>query len=178
MAAFDEAVATVLEHEGWDRYSDHPADPGGATKWGISLRFLRRLGRLGDVDGDGDVDADDIRKLSREQAVAIYREYWWDRLRLAELGHQGVATKVFDLAVNMGSAPAVRLLQQALVTAGEPVEVDGILGSQTLGAVNRTNPELLLELLRVQAARYYHALVDQDPDLVVFERGWLRRALA
>src|SRR5690606_29204194 len=122
--------------------------------------------------------ADDVRALPRETAIALYRRYWWEPLRLAEIHDLRVATKVMDLAVNMGSGPAVRLLQQALNMAGEPVKVDGVLGSRTIGAVNRADPELLLELYRVQAARYYHELVDRQPGLVVFERGWLRRALA
>jgi len=174
---FRAAVEVVLAHEGG--LSEHPNDPGGVTHWGISLAWLRRLGLAeGDIDGDGDVDADDVRALSRERAIELYRKHWWDRLRLAEVQDLGVATKIFDLAVNTGSGTAVRLLQQALRVAGEDVAVDGILGSQTLGAVNRVNPALLLELYRVQAARYYHQLVDRRPELVVFERGWLRRALA
>jgi len=174
---FRAAVEVVLAHEGG--LSEHPNDPGGVTHWGISLTWLQRLGLAeGDIDGDGDVDADDVRALPRERAIELYRRYWWEPLRLSEVRDLGVATKILDLAVNMGSGTAVRLLQQALRVAGEDVAVDGILGSQTLGAVNRVNPALLLELYRVQAARYYHQLVDRRPELVVFERGWLRRALA
>src|SRR5690606_25383140 len=99
-------------------------------------------------------------------------------MRLGEFRHQAVATKTLDLAVNMGRVPAVKLLQRALCVAGHPVDVDGVIGPQTIGAVNAADPDLLLELYRVQAARYYHDLVDRRPDLAVFERGWLRRALA
>ena len=177
MALFTDALPFLLEHEGG--FSDNPRDPGGATNWGISLRYLRSLGvDCGDVDDDGDVDSDDVRRLTREQAAEIYRTQWWDPMRLGEFRHQAVATKTLDLAVNMGRVPAVKLLQRALCVAGHAVDVDGVIGPQTIGAVNAANPDLLLELYRVQAARYYHDLVDRRPELAVFERGWLRRALA
>jgi lysozyme family protein len=67
---FDLSLPHILEHEGGDKLVDHPADPGGITRWGISLRALRKLGI--DVDGDGDSDADDIRALSIEDARGIY----------------------------------------------------------------------------------------------------------
>ena len=49
-------------------YVDDPDDPGGATRFGISLRLLKKMGKLGDIDGDGDIDADDIRRLSSDSA--------------------------------------------------------------------------------------------------------------
>lgn len=44
---FEVCVARTLRHEGL--YVDHPSDAGGATNYGISLRFLKRLQ---DVDRD------------------------------------------------------------------------------------------------------------------------------
>ena len=37
MSAFELAIPIVLKHEGG--FADNPADPGGATNFGISLRF-------------------------------------------------------------------------------------------------------------------------------------------
>jgi hypothetical protein len=58
---FERAMSFTGKWEGG--FVNDPKDPGGATKYGISLRFLRDLApELGDVDGDGDVDADDVRR--------------------------------------------------------------------------------------------------------------------
>lgn len=162
-AQFEYAVNVVLEHEGG--YVNDPKDPGGATQWGISLRFLKQLGHeVGDLDGDGDIDVDDIRSMTREQAVAIYRERFWDKYRYGEIDDLALATKVFDLAVNMGSNRAHRLLQRALHAVGQrDVVVDGILGSKTRKAANAACPGALLAALRSEAAGYYRSLVLRDP---------------
>ena len=50
MSHFEKAVEKVLEHEGG--YVDHKADPGGATNYGISLRFVKQSTGI-DLDVDG-----------------------------------------------------------------------------------------------------------------------------
>ena len=78
---FQDALQITLRWEGG--LVDHPADPGGLTKWGVSLRFLRAIGV--DLNGDGTVDGRDIRSLTHEQRDAIYRDHFWDRCRCDEL---------------------------------------------------------------------------------------------
>jgi lysozyme family protein len=171
--SFDEAVGFVLEHEGG--YSDHPADPGGATQWGISLRLMRELGY--DVDGDGDIDSDDVAALTKPGAIAIYRRCWWDRYDYGSLGAQLVAEKVFDLAVNMGASQAHRLLQRALrASGGVALMEDGALGPKTWTAARAADPWATRAALRSEAAGFYRLLSTMKPSLAVFLNGWLRRA--
>ncbi len=179
MSRFNLAIDTVLEHEGG--YVNDPDDPGGATNFGISLRYLRKAGELdgeliGDIDADGDVDIDDIRAMSREDAEHIYKVMWWDRHRYARIRDQALATKVFDLAVNMGARQAHRLLQRACRAAGRPLVEDGIIGRNTLAAVNGLDAEVLLAALRSEAAGFYRVLIARDPVRKKWETGWLRRA--
>lgn len=177
--AFDAALTVVLEHEGG--YVDDPDDPGGATNWGVSLRTLRALGDLEfDVDGDGDIDADDIKALSRDDAGAFYRKVFWDRHGYGRFGDLMVATKVFDLAVNMGPGGGHKVLQRALRACGQDMADDGVLGPQTLAAViaviRSFGAEALLAALRSEAAGYYRSLIAAKPVRAKYERGWLRRA--
>jgi len=172
MSSFDFALPVILAHEGG--WSDNPRDPGGATKYGISLRFLRAQGI--DLDMDGDVDADDVRALSPQHAAALYRARFWDAEGYGRIVDQQVATKVCDMSVNMGPRRAHRLCQRALNECGERLEVDGVLGPDTVDAVNRTEArELLLELCAEQTA-YYTTLAEVKPALAVFLVGWTRRA--
>ena len=156
---FLRAVEVVLEHEGG--YVHDPRDPGGETKWGISHRSYPDL---------------DIANLTREDAAAIYYRDWWQRYGYGRLRDDAVATKVFDMAVNMGPATAHRLLQEALVFLGYPVAVDGILGPQTTGAANEADSKRLLQVLKWLAAHHYYRIAAQRPQSRAFLWGWLRRA--
>lgn len=172
MARFLDAITTVLKHEGG--YGDNPNDPGGPTKYGISLRWYLEFGR--DLDGDGDIDADDVRALTEPLAVEEYREHFW-LPAYDSINDQRVATKVLDLAVNMGAHQAHVLVQRALNRLGRSVSVDGILGRrESVPAINACEPEVLLHAIMEQQVRFYHAIVDYRPRSAVFLEGWLDRA--
>jgi len=167
-----------MPHEGG--YSDHPADPGGPTNWGISLRFLRAQGAdIGDVDGDGDIDAADVRHLPIDIAMQLYRREFWDRYRYSRLPDL-VAIKVFDLAVVMGPCPATRCLQRALRACGRSdIAEDGVIGPVTLQAAQTAPSQIAVRAaLSSEAACHFKMLVAKRADLGAFLHGWLRRAYA
>lgn len=184
MSNFDQAFDIVLGLEGG--FVDHGADPGGPTNMGISLRYLLRRGDLdgdgvldGDLDGDGDVDIDDIKAVEAADAKALYNSGFWTPNRLYQVPNQAIATKVFDMAVNMGSKQAWRITQRACNRFEEiQLEVDGIVGPKTLDAVNNLASPELLDVLREQQLAFYERLVNNKPDLAVFMTGWTNRAMA
>jgi len=96
---FSTAVNFALRWE-TDKFTDKPSDPGGATKYGITLRTLHDLGL--DIDKDGDVDVDDIKILSREDAVKIYLSEYWIKTGCDDLPYP-LDWCVFDTAVLQGS---------------------------------------------------------------------------
>jgi lysozyme family protein len=175
-----DAADNVLRKEGG--HVSHAADPGGATNWGMSLRFLLSekpeffAGITLDQDKDGDIDAEDVRAMPREAAVEILRR-WWRRYGYARLA-VGVGEKTFDMSVNMGPGQAHRLLQRAINDCSGSVVVDGVLGPRTVAAANAINPQRLLSQICTRQADFYQALVKQNPQLRVFLRGWLNRAAA
>lgn len=124
MAGFDEAFDRLLGHEGG--YVNDPEDPGGETNWGISKRSYP------DVD---------IKNLTRDQAKAIYRLDFWQRVHGDELPF-AVAFQTFDFAVNSGIETAVRYLQRACGVAD-----DGHWGPVSQAAIKtRTLCDLVLAL--------------------------------
>jgi lysozyme family protein len=176
MADFAAAIEIVLSHEGG--FVDHSSDPGGATRWGVSLRWLARQDKLGDFDDDGDVDVDDIRAMTLEQAAEIYRTHWWERYRYGEIRDQEIATKVFDLAVNMGPKQCTLLAQDTCKRLDQFVVSDGIMGPSTRTAINKLKPHWFMTEFRVRAADFYRLLAHRDQGRRVFLHGWLNRAYA
>ena len=175
--AFDAAVAVVLAHEGG--FVDDPADPGGATNWGVSLRFARAQGASidFDIDHDGDVDVDDIRAMPRETAIEVYRVDWWDRYGFPRFPlPEAVAVKTFDTAVNMGPRRAIRILQECCTDQGQPVAEDGILGAQTADAAAACDATALLADYRRRQAALYQLIARNNPGQRRFLNGWLARA--
>ncbi len=140
--SFAYAFAFVLGREGG--FVDRPSseDPGGATNHGVSLRYALSKGRLLDKDMDGDVDADDIRLITVEDAQKLYRADFWDATRAGEMP-PAVALVVFDTAVNCGAQAARILLQKAL-----GVVADGMLGPRSMAALKAADPiPLCIEIL-------------------------------
>lgn len=176
---FDHAVALVLQHEGG--FVNHRADPGGATNYGISLRWLHAQGELDgiedfDFDQDGDVDADDIRAMSVQDARDLYYRYWWQKYNYKLILDMDIATKVFDTAVNMGGKQAHKLIQRACRADGQLLADDGALGPKSIKGINACDPRILLGAMRTECKHYYLGLIRNKPELATFENGWLVRA--
>lgn len=181
MANFELAIPSVLEHEGGARYTDDPADPGGATKWGVSLRFLKSIGEAGDIDHDGDIDHNDVVALSQTGAEQLYRVYFWNKLVLDLVASQPIANKLFDTSVNVGYRRVIKWTQAELNRiVGRPMlVVDGSLGPATLRALNSLDSGeqgSFLPAFRVVQRDYYLGLIALNGKLAKYRNGWLRRA--
>lgn len=176
MALFLPAFEALIVNEGG--FSNHEKDPGGATQYGISLRFLQSLGTYGDIDKNGIVDEGDIKLIDLDFSKDTYKKYFWDNNRYGDISFQGVATKIFDMAVNMGSVRANKLLQEACnyVSSDEYLKVDGVVGSKTLGIINKVDASMMQNLLGCLSSNYYLRICEGNSSLKVFLKGWLARA--
>jgi len=159
---FEQLIGAVLDHEGG--LSNVPEDPGGLTKYGISLRAYPCLGANG------------IRNLTVEQAKDIYYRDWWLRLRCSEIQDDRLAQKLLDTCVNVGKSAGVKILQGALREIGQLVSVDGVIGPKTIAAANRADSDALLAAMRRLQVEHYESLIRRNPKLERFRRGWMARA--
>ncbi|KVN72842.1 hypothetical protein WT15_27465 [Burkholderia stagnalis] len=153
MSSFDEAFDALIGNEGG--YSNNPKDPGGETMWGITARVARAAGYTGAM-----------RDLPRESAKAIAKRLYWDPLHLDQFDPR-VAFQIFDANYN-GGHPVIWMQGAA------GARVDGILGPQTIAAVQAADP--LRFILRWNALRltYFTSLATWP----TFGKGWARRIAA
>ena len=121
---FDRSMPFIFSEEGG--YSDNSKDPGGATNLGVTI------GTWSDYVGRPVTKAD-MKALTKLQVTPLYKKEFWDAIRGDDLP-PGLDYAVFDRAVNSGAIRAVKLLQQTLGFTGG--DVDGLVGSQTLTAIN------------------------------------------
>lgn len=180
MKSIPEIAKEIVAREGG--YVNDPDDPGGATKYGVTIHTLRRLGM--DLDHDGDVDMKDVRQLSRAQAEEIFMKHYFYNPRIVHLPAE-LQASVFDMYVNAG-ANAVKILQRLLREMGHAVVVDGIIGPKTAGAAElmvRDAPEHAVDAYGIARRNYYFRLADMRPSSRKYARarrggkgGWIKRA--
>ncbi|WP_164658893.1 holin-associated N-acetylmuramidase [Tropicibacter sp. Alg240-R139] len=163
-------------------YVNDPDDPGGATKFGVTIHTMRRLGL--DLTGDGRISVADVKALSRDQAVEIFAGHYFERPRIDRLP-EIVQPSVFDMYVNAG-ANAVKILQQLLRDMGFNVSVDGALGPQTEGAAEQAAERgavAFRDAYGIARRNYYFRLADRRIQSRKYTRtrrggkgGWIKRA--
>ncbi len=178
---FETANTFTAKWEGG--YVNHPNDPGGATNYGVSLRWLKDDGI--DVDGDGKITLADIRALTPALAAALFRKHFWDRLTLDNLPPLA-AIATYDAAVNTGRGQAVKFLQRACNALSrdlyQSLAEDGAIGPKTIARVTELSGlDAKLALLCVDMREAFHRqLADNSPypdgrDYRPFLSGWLNR---
>ena len=168
---FDYAVNIILDHEGG--YTNDPHDPGGETAYGITDYDINSSPKELGLPAH-------LKDLTIDDAKRYYKSEWWDKYGFNDITSLPIATKIFDMAVDMGASEAFKLVQYALIHCGEAVVVDSILGLKTIAAIN----ELYLfgcdgvfkEELVMQSTDFYEQIVSEKPMLKEFLPGWLARA--
>ena len=173
LGSFDYAFNQTIGYEG-AKYTDHPADRGGPTKYGITEAVYREAIKRKIISPV----SVSIRNLTEREAKAIYLYDYWNRMRLNEVVDQFIASEIFDTSVNMGRKAAATICQKALNYLGESLEEDGIMGHKTINALNRwsnKDPRALHICLNGFQFMRYTEIVKGDGTQQIFARGSTRR---
>ena len=185
-----------LKKQAWDivgregGFANNLSDSGGATNYGVSLRYALGCGRTFDLNGDGKVDVADIRLITAEMAVATFLIDFFLSKGLNAIG-EGFKNVAFDTSVNAGPRKAVMLVQRAVnvlrkssnslaVQVPVPLVEDGMIGAKsTLASVLADHlvphAQLINTFCDVRDADY-DQIARNNPADQIFLKGWKRRA--
>ena len=122
MTSIEDITASIIFREGGFVYD--PDDPGGPTKYGVTLAIARQHNL--DKDGDGWVTAEDVKRLTKTDAKRIILHAFFRKPKIDKLP-KALHPTVSDMQVNAG-ANAIKILQRLLAKFDQPVNVDGVLG--------------------------------------------------
>ncbi len=171
---FPALSVALLGKEG--RYCNDPADAGGETMWGITAFVARAFGYTAAM-----------KDMPRDTALAIYRQRYWadpgfDKMYAVD---PVIASRLFDIGVNMGQTIGIRFLQRALNALNQSaadypdLKVDGALGAMTFAAVaaffkKRGEPgkKVLRGMISAQHSVRYIEIAEAKPINERFEYGW------
>ena len=165
MVQIEKLLPFILKWEGG--YVNDPLDLGGATNMGVTLDTWKALGE--DKNGDGIIDEEDIRELTRRDFSLVLQEYWnrWqgDRIR-----SQSLANLLVDWVWCSGKY-GITIPQQLL-----GVKPDGVVGRVTLEALNNyPDSQQLFEKIKQARVDYIERICRSRPANMRFRKGWLRR---
>lgn len=180
MASFAPAIEFVLHHEDPSRSGKVTVDSGGRTRFGIAQKFHPSLS---EQFFSGPADE------ALEQAEKFLHDEYWKPMRLDQIKNQNVANKLLDMAVNMGVHQAAVYAQRAvnglLQSGGRPssaaiarLNEDGVIGDQSLAAINALNPIAYHQLLCDFSTQHYVHVASVNPTQAMYLQGWLKRASA
>jgi lysozyme family protein len=165
MARVELFAPKILSFEGG--FVDDPTDKGGATNMGVTLSTWKKVGY--DKDGDGDIDALDVRLLSKQDAISVLKTEYWDRWRADQIVNQSVAEILVDWLWSSGKWGIV--IPQRLLK----VPQDGTVGIVTLHALNAANQRGLHAAIFRARESFIRDLVDNHPEQKKFLKGWMNR---
>jgi len=165
MAQIEPLIPLIFRWEGG--WADDPDDRGGKTNMGVTLATWKSCGY--DKDLDGDVDQEDLRLITRLDVVNLLRIHYWNRWMADLIVSQPVANILVDWLWNSGRHGIV--IPQRLLG----VRPDGVVGMQTIHAVNSRDPRSLFGALKEERKAFFLSLVKRDPKQKKFLKGWMNR---
>lgn len=168
-------------------YVNNPADKGGETKCGITAATAAEhkddLVKLFKWNGQ-------MKDLTEEMAIWIYRTAWWDRLCLDDILkiHPFIADRLFDFGINAGRGAAGTNIQRILNVMNrmqqdyKDIKPDGAIGGDTVNALKAYVAKhgqvgilnLIQLLIDLQGAHYVQVAKKRELN-ETFMSGWTTR---
>lgn len=157
---YDPCESRLLAHEG-STYTDgvHPYDPGGPTRWGITITDARLHWKL-------NATPNDVRTMPIKVAKGIYRAKYWSVIRGDNLP-AGVDDTVFDYGVNSGNGRAGKVLRRLCSLPDNTSKIDDTV----LTAVAKRDAKTLIHAINNERLKFLQSLAIWP----TYKNGWTTR---
>ena len=175
------ALETVFGHEGG--YQNSRKDAGNWSSKKVGVGKMCGGTKFGIACGHN--PGVYIKALTREQAAEIYRNRECKEMRMEELAGTTLPTLLLDLAVNMGSDMAVKLMGTTINLINAPNEplifgevmTDEMVVQFTSLTKTREDRGFFYAVLTLTAIDRYAYIVEKNPKQAVWLLGWIRRVI-
>ena len=177
-ADIEKALIVVFGHEGGLQCDSN--DPGnwtsgrvgvgrkGCTKYGIATNTYPK---------------EDIRNMTRKRAAYLYKRDFWNPLMLDDIKSQGIATEIFDTAVNCGVGTAANIVAKScnfLYRPFPPFPVNGKMSMQVVNFINvytekKSNRVVFWKVLNVLQGQRYLQIAENNPKMKRYLNSWFAR---
>jgi lysozyme family protein len=155
----------ILRWEGG--FANDPDDAGGATMRGITLATFKKYRK---DTGKPEPDVTDLKNISEYEWEDILREYYWNPWQADDINSQAVANLLVGWGWGSGVKTAVMQFQKLM-----KLEVDGIVGKNTLAAINNADETELFNRIWLARKDFFVNIVTHNPSQIKFLSGWLNR---
>lgn len=137
-------------------------DLGGATNMGVTLATYRSVFGIKKT-------VNDLKRMTMVQWGVIFKKYYWDKWKADDIKDQNVANILVDWVWASG-AYGIKIPQRIL-----GVDVDGIVGSKTIAAVNARDGRDLFDTIKQERKDFIERICQTRPQNIKFKKGWLNR---
>lgn len=173
-AKFAKISKIILQHEGG--FVNDPQDRGGATNKGIAWRTWQAYAQQ---DLGVAPTLANLKVISDAQAELIYRKHYWEPKGFCQIQHDRVGLMVYDWSITSGGAGKAiqNLLRRQFA---QQLTLDGIIGPQTIAALNAVADQqiLLMAITKIRRDYYIALAIDRQgrrTSNYKFLKGWLNR---
>ncbi len=175
MAYFDPVYNLTLKHEGG--FQQFPNDSANyvngkliGTNKGISAEgYYAYYKKVPTVQ--------DMKNLTFEQAKAIYKKNYWDKINGDKIKNQSVAELMFQFIIGSGASQLSDLKDIANVISGKKLilSIDRAFTDAEINIINALPSDKYWAALKAWRHAFFVRLVAKKPKLKQFLKGWQNR---
>ncbi len=178
MRTFDELFKGVIKYEGY--YANVPGDKGGETYMGVARNLHPNWEGWKIIDAYKQEHGEpkrntmiDIPELTN-LVMEFYRHTFYHTYHIESINNGALQEIIFDWIVNSGYWGSVGVQKVLNQFFDYELKLDGIIGKQTIAAINSCESELLFDTIKSARIHYCH-VISQKGKNYLFLEGWLNR---